>query len=258
MGNIMLEKVSNRILKYCYSKADAIIDIGPCMRRKILRFLPDKASFHTLTPWSFVEGRKFEEPHFETRKTLFRDSTLAIMYTGTIGNAHDFDSFLSLARRLRQLNANVGFCFAGFGSRYDELKSKVLIDDTNITFAGFVNSDLELEQRVSSADLMMVSLRPDWTGISVPSKFFTSIATAKPVLFAGASDSAISIWIKEYGLGFQVSTTNIDEIAYKLRDISLDQELIADLKERATRVYDERFSKKVVCDGWYNLLTNSL
>jgi len=256
MEIMILKKVTNRILKYCYSKADVIIDIGPCMRRKILKYSPDIATFHTLTPWSFVEFRNFEDPHIETRKTLFKDSTLAILYTGTIGNAHEFDTFLSLARKLRELNASVGFCFAGFGSRYDELKSKVLIDDTNVTIAGFVNSDLELEQRVSAADLMMVSLRPEWTGISVPSKFFTSIATAKPVLFSGSQDSAISHWIQEYGLGFQVSTMNIDEIAYKLRDISLDQKLIANLKERATKAYGERFSKKVVCDEWYNILSN--
>lgn len=256
--NVFLEKISNRITKYCYSMADVIIDIGPCMRLKLLKYIPDNTTFHTLTPWSFVENKNFEEPHIETRKKLFKDSTLAILYTGTIGNAHEFDTFLKLARRLRDLNASIGFCFAGFGSKFDELKSKVSIDDTNITFAGFANSDLELEQRVSTADLMMVSLRTEWTGISVPSKFFTSIATAKPVLFSGSPGSAISIWIQQNGLGFQVSMKNIDEIAYKLKDISLDQKLIANLKENATKVYSERFSKKVVCDEWCNILTDCI
>jgi hypothetical protein len=103
---------------------------------------------------------------------------------------------------------------------------------------------------------MMVSLKPEWTGISVPSKFFTCIATGKPVLFSGSLESAISFWIQKYDLGFQISLNNIDEIAYQLRDISLNQDLIIKLKERAAQVYSDRFSKKVVCDEWYNILLN--
>lgn len=253
LNNGLITNISNFILKFCYSKLDAVIDIGPCMRNRISLY-SSKLKFFTLTPWSFVENNFIEDIHLPTRKKLFNDSKLTILYTGTIGNAHEFNNFLRLARKLREINSNVGFCFAGFGSRYNELKSKVTYEDTNITLADFVNSEKELEQRLSAADLMMVSLRPEWTGISVPSKFFTCIATGKPVLYSGAEDSAISIWIRNLKLGFQITESTIDQVAYQLRDIALDQSLITELKSRASQVYIDKFSKKVVCEQWFQIL----
>lgn len=252
----MFESISGKIAKYFYTKLDALVDIGPCMRNRISGYT-DRVRFYTLTPWSFVERISMEIPHAETRKNLFGDASLTILYTGTIGNAHEFETFLGLARKLREIDADVGFCFAGFGSKFKELKSRILNSDTNISLANFVNSDIELEQRISAADLMMVSLRSEWTGISVPSKFFTCIATGKPVLYSGSEDSAISIWINEFNLGFQVSESNIEEVAHKLKVIAKDKSLIQEMKMRSIQVYQEKFSRRVVCDGWSSILANS-
>ena len=68
----------------------------------------------TLLPWSFVEPKTIKNADTKTRDLLFKDSKLTLLYTGTIGNAHEFDLFLRLARYLRLKNASVGFCFAGF------------------------------------------------------------------------------------------------------------------------------------------------
>lgn len=256
--NKVITKISNVVSRYCYSKADALIDIGPCMRNRIHEYSSKKSDFHTLTPWSFVENKASIELHEMTRRELFDEASLAILYTGTIGNAHEFENFLRLARKLREINASVSFCFAGFGSKYEELRSKLTVEDTNIKLANFVNSDIELEHRISAADLMMVSLRPEWTGISVPSKFFTCIATGKPVLYSGSEDSSISNWIKKYNLGFQITENNIDEVAIKLSSISLDQSMIFDLKNRAEQIYYKEFSKNVICNRWYKILKGEL
>lgn len=251
--NVLIFNISNCVVKFCYSKLDAVIDLGPCMRDRMTKYSPN-LKFYTLTPWSFVENNSINQVHIPTRKKLFKDAKLTILYTGTIGNAHDFKSFLGLARKSKEINADIGFCFAGFGSRYNELKSLINDEDVNITLADFVNSDVELEQRVSSADLMMVSLRPEWTGISVPSKFFTCIATGKPVLYSGSDNSSISLWIKKYNLGFQITDLNIDHVAYQLREIALDQSLISEFKYRSLKIYSDKFSKKVICDQWFQIL----
>jgi colanic acid biosynthesis glycosyl transferase WcaI len=256
INNIFISKVANHVAKFCYSKLDAVIDIGPCMKERMIKY-SSKLKFHTLTPWSFVENNNIDYVHIQTRKKLFNDARLTILYTGTVGNAHEFNHFLTLARKCKQINGDIGFCFAGFGSRYNELKSLINKEDTNITLADFVNSDIELEQRISAADLMMVSLKPEWTGISVPSKFFTCIATGKPVLYSGSEDSAISNWIKSFNLGFQITELNIDYVAYQLSEIALNKLLILELKKRSLKIYNDKFSKKVICDQWFQILLSN-
>ena len=75
-------------------------------------------------------------------------------------------------------------------------------------FAGFA-PESELEKRLAAADIHLVSLRPEWTGVVVPSKFFGSLAAGRPVVFAGGPDSAIARWIHEFGVGWVLTTDNV-------------------------------------------------
>ena len=190
---LIIKKVLYQISKFCYRRTDVIVDIGPCMRSVYEKY-KHYSEQSTLTPWSFIEPEKIIDSHNETRTKLFNKNKLTLLYTGTIGNAHEFNLFLKLARYLRNEKASVGFCFAGFGNRFNELKSQITEDDTNITFAGFVKTDKDLENRMSAADIMLISLKNNWTGVSVPSKFFSALAMGKAVLFSGSKNSALRIW----------------------------------------------------------------
>jgi glycosyltransferase involved in cell wall biosynthesis len=260
-SDIKTYKLSGKILNYitskCYKRLDVLVDIGDCMKNRLKSYV-DIVTTETLPPWSFVEQNEFDSIHKSTREKLFGSSNLTLMYTGTIGHAHEFDNFLSLARNLNSKNASVAFCFAGFGKKIEELKSLCNSSDTNITFADFVNSDKELRERLSSADLMMVSLKSNWTGISIPSKFFTSIATGKPVLFSGSKESSISSWVNNFNLGFNLTNENIDLVSEKLIAISNDPQLIQKIKENCIDIYNKKFSKKIICDRWSTLIQTTI
>ena len=68
-------------------------------------------------------------------------------------------------------------------------------------FAGFA-PEAELEKRLTACDLHLVSLRPEWTGTVVPSKFFGALAAGRGVVFAGSPESAIARWIDEHQVGW--------------------------------------------------------
>lgn len=248
-----IKKILKIICEFSYKKLDVMVDIGPCMKE-----IYDKYDFNakniTLTPWSFVEPEKILKPHIPTRLNLFKGNELTLLYTGTIGNAHEFDLFLRLARYLRTKKASVGFCFAGFGNRFKDLKSLVTNEDYNITFSGFVESDEELQNRLSTADIMLISLKKDWTGISVPSKYFSALSMGKVILFAGSKKSSLSIWTKKYNLGYVLQEDNVEHVGDKLIEISLYKQIISEMKHNSFDKYNEIFSKKVVCDNWSELL----
>lgn len=245
------------LAKFCYRRIDVIVDIGPCMRN-IYRTYNHSAQEETLPPWSFVEPSLIMEPHLETRKELFGNAKLTLLYSGTIGIAHDFDNFLLLTRELNKRKVSVSFCFAGFGSRFDDLKSLITKEDSNITFGGFVETDMELEQRFSSADIMLISLKDKWTGISVPSKYFGALAAGKAILFSGSEDSALCKWTNKYNLGFHLSKNNIEEIANILCKIADTPSQIYLIQKNAFNIYQEKFSKKAICNGWSDLLKKTI
>lgn len=229
-----------------YKSCDLMADLGPCMR-KLLDAYGHKATPQTLVPWALSEPEKVEQADATVRQQLFGDAKLAILYSGNFGRAHSFEEFLTLARQLR--GTGVHFCFAVRGNRADELKAAVTQEDSNISFAGFA-SEAELALRLASADIHLASLRPNWTGVVVPSKFFGSLASGRPVLFAGDKESGLAQWIREHQVGWELHPENMTQTAEKLKELAANPGQLKEMQERCHRTYHQHFSKKTVMDAW--------
>ena len=185
----------------------------------------------------------------EMRKQLFGDAKIGLLYSGTVGYAHDILPFINLARECRKRGIDAAFCFAGYGNCYKEQTSVITPEDTNIRLAGFASEE-DLEKRLAAADIHMVSLRTNWNGIVVPSKFFGSLAIGRPVLFSGSENNSLAQYCLNDKIGFVLSQNTADDLQ---RILSNGSEL-QQLKERAITIYREKFSKKIVCSEWDNLL----
>ena len=249
-------KAMRPFMRRVYKPVDLLADIGPCMRDRLAGYSPH-ARRATLVPWALVELQHPGIPDPGIRKELFGNAKLGILYSGTIGQAHAFDRFIALARLLRAKSAPVAFCFAGHGNRYAELQSKVAQEDTNIRFAGFCSME-ELEQRLSAADLHMISLRPGWEGTVVPSKFFGALAAGKPVLYDGVAESDIGVWVDDYDLGVLLTDSNLESAAQRLIDFADSRDDLHNWQQRALDVYRKEFSYEHVLDQWDQALRTML
>src|SRR5262249_23018731 len=145
---------------------DLIADLGVCMRIRLKAYNPPGRKV-TLVPWALVEPAEVERPDPDVRRDLFGDRPLGLLYSGNFGRAHSYAEFLNLARRLR--GDGVHFCFGVRGNRADELRAALRADDGNVSLAGFV-PESALAKRLAAADVHLVSLRPEWSGLVVPSK----------------------------------------------------------------------------------------
>lgn len=279
-------------LAIAYRRCDIIADLGICMyqrrlghdvvsaRGKLEADAPLPSNYVELTPWSLVEPATAPSQDLETRRELFGEARLGLLYSGNLGRAHDFERFLKLARRLNvgfqplEVTNQVGFesleapdressalpsqpcpafCFAGRGPRMEELKSMINAGDTNIRFAGFAD-EAQLEKRLAAADVHLVSLRDEWTGTVVPSKFFGALAAGRAVLFSGSPNSCIAQWIERYQLGWVLTDENIDAVASALIRLEDQPDERQALRTRCHEIYHQHFSKKVQLNRLKDLL----
>jgi len=239
-----------------YNCCHLLVDIGFCMRNRFNKY-QSPVRCETITPWALHEPEALALPDMQTRHELFGNSKLSILYSGTIGIAHQFDEFIALARELRSRKASVSFCFAGHGNRYHELKEKIIPEDINITFAGFTEEE-QLPLRLNAADIHMVSLRSGWEGIVVPSKFFGSLASGRPILYCGTHNSCVAQWIKSERLGFIVDNDTIIQTADQLEELSLNQEQLHSMQKHVLSFYKNNFTEKIQCNRWNNILRDIL
>lgn len=240
-------KVAKRVMRSAYRCCDLIADIGPCMRRR-LRMYNHSAKELELTPWALKEPSEPLGVHESTRVELFGDAKLGLLYSGNFGEAHTFETLLALARELRG-NQDVRFCFAVRGNRAEQLSAAVTAEDSNISFAGFAPI-ADLEKRLGAADIHLATLKPEWAGIAVPSKFFGSLSVGRPVLYSGPSNSAIAHWISKYKLGWVVGETTIQSIAEEIESLISNKADLAEIQRRCHTTYLELFSQATVTRLW--------
>ena len=232
------------ILKWAYGSCDLIADLGCCMRERLDLYPGGKRV--TLTPWALEEP---DEPLIidkTERQLLFGDAPLGLLYSGSFGRAHEFQLCLELARRLK---GKAVLTYSARGSRLDELKKALRPDDRNIRIDDFAPME-RLKMRLSCPDIHVVSLRSEWAGIVVPSKFFGALAVGRPVLFEGGEDSAVARWIKQYEIGWVLIPRNVKEIAEQLMKYSKNVAWKNAMSKHCHQVYQEHFSKKVVVNNW--------
>jgi hypothetical protein len=239
-------RILQRWLRRAYAACDLVADLGDCMRQRLARYGAACRKV-TLVPWALSEPSVAEPSDPGTQRELFGDSRLGLLYSGNFGRAHAFADFLDLARCLR--GTGVHFCFGVRGNRAEELRAAIGPEDANISLAGFA-PEAALAQRLAAADIHLVSLRPEWTGVVVPSKFFGSLAAGRPVIFAGGRDSAIARWIGEHRVGWVLDASSRDVIAAELRELALAPARLAEMQQHCHGVYQKHFSRQRVMRGW--------
>jgi colanic acid biosynthesis glycosyl transferase WcaI len=249
-------KLMRHLVGRAYRSVDLMVDLGLCMRAR-LDAHNHQARRETFTPWALVEAEKPAPPDLATRREMFGDATLAILYSGNMGKAHDFMPFLHLARVLNRIDPKIVFCFACRGNRVDELKATITSRDTNVRLAPFAEES-ELEKRLNAADIHLLSLRPEWAGVVVPSKFFGSLAVGKPVIYAGPDFSSIAGWVREFDVGMVLTEDNFRTVVQELLRISQNPDMLRTWQNNALQTYQNRFSKKIVMDAWNSTLVDAL
>lgn len=229
-----------RLLRWAYGSCDLVVDLGSCMRRRLEAYghCCDKL---TLPPWALAEPTSVSPADPELRVRLFGpEARLTLLYSGNFGRAHEFAEFLALARRLRGTGIVLGFSVRG--NRVAELKAAVGVDDVNVRFLPFA-PEAELIQHLAAGDVHLVSLRQNWTGIVVPSKFFGCLASGRPVLFAGEEQSCLNQWIQEHDVGWRLTPDNLDKVASQLLHLAEAPTELRRLQERCHAVYQNHFSR---------------
>jgi colanic acid biosynthesis glycosyl transferase WcaI len=232
------------IMRAAYRRIDLLADIGDCMRER-LSVYESPAKTMTLVPWALSEPAAPLAVDPLERKALFGSAKLGLMYSGNFGRAHTFTEVLRIARLLR--TADVHFTFSVRGNRTAELREAVKEEDRNISFVPFASQD-RLEARLGAADIQVVSLRSEWTGTAVPSKFFGALAAGRPVLFVGSEESYIARTIRKHGLGWVCSAGHEDEVSTQLRGLAAQPSAMSELREQCHRIYQTHFAREMTLE----------
>jgi glycosyltransferase involved in cell wall biosynthesis len=177
-----------------------------------------------------------------------------IGYSGNLGRAHEVETLLAGAQRLKS-EPDIVFLFIGEGHLLGILKQRVaeIGMQEHFQFRPY-QARVELPRSLTLPDVHWLSLRPELEGFIVPSKFYGIAATGRPTIAVAAPDGEISRLIATHECGMQVSPGDDEAFARAILRLRSDVEYRFRLGSNARRASELFFSKRKALDAWAAIL----
>jgi glycosyltransferase involved in cell wall biosynthesis len=187
------------------------------------------------------------------RARLGLGDRFVVGYSGNLGRAHEFDTFLGAALALRADDAIV-FLIIGGGAKMQPLQRAVTERGlTNFIFLPYQRRE-DLEDSLAAADAHLVSLLPALQGLIMPSKVFGILAAGRPLLYVGDAGCDIAHLLAEAGCGFCVPVQADAQLAAAIRRLRTEPEICAAMGVRARGVFLRRYTMRAAIERWIDVL----
>ncbi len=252
----ILTGIMNHISNQSYRHADRVIAISEKMKTTLTNKGVATSTISTIHNWADVKQIYpvcRNENRFISRNNL--EKYFTVQYSGNMGVAHDFETFLGGIVSLRDLE-DIKFLFIGDGVRKKEiLMAKERWDLANLYCFPYQKRH-DLPFSISAGDVSLISLKSSFDGFIVPCKIYGIMAAARPVIMVGKNDSDIARLIQSAECGFQIDEGDVDGFIEKILLLHSDSDLAKKFGENGHRYFLENFERRIATEQYYRVLMN--
>lgn len=249
----LISKIMNYMNDKIYNNSESIIALGKDMKEVITNKGIDPDKIKIVTNWADSEiNYEKEVEEFFYEKYKLKDK-FNVIYTGNISKVHDIDTILNVAKMLKE-NTEIKFIFVGDGNRRDyieELKNKENLN--NIQLENYMFG-AEYNNLLNCANIFISTLQEGIEGLGVPSKTYTYMSVAKPIIAIMSKDSEIGSMVNENRLGRQFCSEEVEEIAKFIIDIKNDTELYNSICDNIRKKFSDDYERKRVTRKFYDIV----
>jgi glycosyltransferase involved in cell wall biosynthesis len=238
-------------------RAHANVVIGEQMRRYFVTRGIAAQRLRVIENWSdaaFV--RPLPAAASRLRATLAAGDALVVGHSGNLGRAHDVDTLLEAAAKLR--DEPFVFLIVGGGAGLSQLQRGVAAHGLERSFRFLPYQPREqLADSLAAADVHLVSLQPNLEGFIVPSKIYGILAAGRPALFIGAGDGAVGTLLATNACGSTIAPGDSAQLAQELRRLAADRTLAAAMGQRAAALHQRCHTVDVALGHWQELIVDA-
>jgi colanic acid biosynthesis glycosyl transferase WcaI len=210
---------------------------------------------HVIPNWCDDE-RLFPVAHDKNplRQEWALDGSFVVGYAGNLGRAHEFETVLAAAERLRESWRNA-FLFIGGGHQFDRLAQDVRKRGLDRMFRFIPYQPEErLNNALNAADVHLISLKPELEGLIMPSKFYGIAAVGRPMIAITATSGEVASLVRQHACGLVIEPGDGHALAEALISLREDPLRAAEMGKRARAMLDACFTRKQAFARWQSLL----
>ncbi|HMN79432.1 MAG TPA: glycosyltransferase family 4 protein [Burkholderiaceae bacterium] len=210
-----------------------------------IQCIPNWADGVAIRPWA--------GPDHPLRTAWGLQGRFVIGYSGNMGRAHEFQTLLEAAERLRDEDRIV-FLFIGAGQQRTFVEAEARRRGlSNIVFKPFQPRE-RLRESLTVPDVHVASLRPALEGLIVPSKFYGIAAAGRAVLFIGAASGELALQILRADCGSTVEPGDSTQIERLVRLWADSPDRVRVMGRNARRLFDLELDRRFRFEQWRRVL----
>ncbi len=245
-----------RIEHFVYNKSDAVSTIDQIFYNTIVDRFEDKSKLHIIP--NFVDTELYR-PLFSVNldpSVFIKNNHIKLMYAGNIGHAQDWEPLLQTAVFLK--DEPFDFYVIGEGVMKSYVEEKVSeFGLTNVYILPYQRREL-MPQLLAFTDLQYIFMSKEMEGHGFPSKVYTIMACAKPLLICSGEGTPIVNFLNGQECAKIITATvfqdKVRELVNFLKGTSKEE-----LRTMGTNGLEEinrSYSKEVVVKKYVSLIDN--
>lgn len=241
-----------------WRRAKALIVLSPAMKQRIVSICPEVADkisiIHNWSDPDLIQPIAKEDNWFAQQYNL--DEKFTVLYSGNTGRCHDMDTILAAASQLK--DEPIQFVFIGSAAKQKDLMQKAYSQGlNNILFLPYQDKSV-LPYSLTACDLSLVSVSPGMESLVAPSKFYSCLASGRPVAVVCPQHTYLRQLVLEANCGNTFSNGDGKGLADFIRYLSRDRQQ-AEKMGRASRQYlEENFTPEIIAEQYEQVLQEAI
>lgn len=242
--------------KFVYNKSDKATTIDKIFYDTIVTRFEDKSKLHIIP--NFVDTdiyKPLDVNNVQLDRKIFPESdSLKLMYAGNIGHAQDWEPLIRTAQHLK--DENIEFFVIGEGAMKAHLEKEVERLMLNKVHLIPYQPRESMPSLIAYADLQFIFMSPQTEGHGFPSKVYTIMACAKPMLVCSGANTPIINFLKDKDCAYLVEETTLESKTDKVVEIlrSISKNNLLEMGKRGHADINKNYSKEAVTEMYVKLV----
>lgn len=235
-------RIMRRMVVRALQRTDVVIAIGRCMRDRLIREGVDEDHIRIIENWTDAT-KVYPVPRSENplAEKLGIKNEFVVLYSGNMGIAHEFDTLMDVMEELR--GQPIRCVMIGEGAKKKTVEARVRERGlTNVTLEPYLAEDW-LKYSQSLGDVHFISLKPEFTGLIVPSKTYSAMAAGRPVIYEGSADGEIARMIAKHQLGSVIAPGDRRSLKQAILGLAKQRSLGEEMGRRARVLAESGYGK---------------
>lgn len=238
-----LERVS-------YHRSDAVVVLSQDLQSNVMAKVSSRHRHKIHVIPNFVDAERITPQSRDTayRRELGIGNQTVVMYAGNVGYSQSLTLMIAAAKNF----PDVAFVVNGEGSARAELEA-LASGISNMYFANYQPRD-RVAEVLASGDIHVVPLRAGLGAVSVPSKTYSILAAARPVVAAIDPGTEVTRILADSGAGISVVPDNESEFVAALSRLIADSALANEMGQKGRAWVQSHVSPAVVANSYLSLI----